>query len=79
MPSTLPVTLATAAYSRYFDAMRARLYPSALNVPMSTRSSSTMRVMVVSATRAATRKKMNGNTCAMLSTRSASASKLATP
>ncbi len=38
-----------------------------------------MRVMVVSATRAATRKKMNGNTCAMESTRFASDSKLATP
>ena len=46
---------------------------------MSSRSSSTMRVMVVSATSAATKKKMNGNTAAMLSTRLASASKLAAP
>ncbi len=59
--------------------MRAREYPSALNVPISTRSSSTMRVMVVSATSAATKKKMNGKNEAMESTRSASEAKLTTP
>ena len=46
---------------------------------MSMRSSSTMRVMVVRATSAATRKKMKGKNDAMASMRSASEAKLTTP
>ena len=79
MPTSAPTPLATAAYTKYFDMMRALLYPSALYVPISTRSSSTMRVMVVSDTKAATKKKMNGNTMAMRSMRPASDLKLSAP
>lgn len=52
--------------------MRAMPYPSALRVPMTPRSSSTMRVIVVRDTSAATRKNMSGKTVAILSMRSES-------
>ena len=64
-PTALPVTLASAAYSRYFPAMVPEAYPRDFMAPICLRSSSTMRVMVVRATSAATRKKNSGNTVAM--------------
>ena len=48
--------------------MRAFPKPSALKVPICMRSSSTMRVIEVSATSAATRMKKMGNTPAISST-----------
>ena len=64
-PKTLPSPLAKTPYIRYFAVMGPRPYPSALCVPISVRSSSTMRVMLVSDTSAATRKNMNGRNAAI--------------
>ena len=60
------------AYHRYFAIIVRLEYPSAFNVPICVRCSSTMRVMVVKQTSAATRIKNNGNTEAIASTFSAS-------
>ena len=53
-------------------AMLPREKPMAFSPPMVVRCSSTMRVMVVRLTKAATRKKIKGNTAARLAIRSAS-------
>ena len=71
MPTMLPRTLAAMPYSKYLPAILTLEYPSALRVPICRRFSSTMRVMVVEATSAATRKKNTGNTRAMAAIRSA--------
>ena len=62
-----PTRHAASAYATYLAAMRARPYPSALYRPMSPRSSSTMRVMVVRLTSTATTKNTSGNTVPMTS------------
>ena len=54
-PITPPVSEATAAYVIYFIAIRNLLYPSALSVPIIWRCSSTILVIVVRHTSAATR------------------------
>ena len=61
---------------RYLDIMVPSLYPSAFNVPICILSSSTILVMEVSATSAATTMKNMGNMPAMSSTFSTFMSKL---
>ena len=61
-PMKPPITHALMEYATYFIMIAPVLYPSALSVPISMRCSSTMRVMVVRLTSAATMKKITGNT-----------------
>ena len=61
-PATLPPMVAMRAYRIYLEAMAPLLYPSAFSVPICTLCSSTILVMVVRLTKAATKKKMAGKT-----------------
>ena len=71
-PKTPPINVALNAYKIYLAAIVNLLYPNAFIVPMSVRSSSIIRVIVVRLTNAATRKKINGSTLPMAPIRSAS-------
>ena len=64
-PITAPVNEARNAYITYLSAIVAFPYPSALYVPISPLSSSTIRVIVVRHTRPATIMKNNGKTVAI--------------
>ena len=66
IPRILPPTVARKAYSRYLDAIAYFPYPKAFIVPIWVLCSSTIRVMVVRLTSAATRKKITGKTCPIL-------------
>ena len=66
IPRILPPTVARKAYSRYLDAIAYLPYPRAFIVPIWVLCSSTIRVMVVRLTSAATRKKITGKTCPIL-------------
>ena len=57
----LPIILAVNAYNMYFLAMSNTVYPSAFNVPIFILCSSTILVIVVKHTSAATAKKNTGN------------------
>ena len=76
IPTIQPMMLAKLQYTIYFDMIRPFRYPSALKVPICIRSSSTMRVMDVSATSAATTMKKIGNMPAISSTFSTFIAKL---
>ena len=64
-PRTPPTTEAINEYSTNFITMSNLLYPSALSVPISSLCSSTILVIVVRHTRAATNRKNTGKIAAI--------------
>ena len=75
-PIRPPLTVARRAYAMYFPAIAELLKPRALSIPILIRFSSTILVIAVRLTRAATRKKITGNTLPRLSILSAFCLKL---
>ena len=61
-PAMLPPAVASRAYNPYFFATSKPVYPRAFKMPIWVLCSSTILVIVVRLTSAATRKKITGNT-----------------